>query len=144
MVHWRMANRRRVLFRRAIVVGSGLLAAVSLAPALAPVRSSAAVGQGSETLRDPLCREAANVDGAADPVRITCRVESGHYAAPATASWPLSVMSYNVERGVRLDDQLRAFARGDIPRPDLLLMSEADRGCTRSGGRNVAREYARA
>src|SRR5262245_17699295 len=139
-----MSKKARIVVRRAIVVGTGLLAPVSLASAMAPVRSSGLVPPLPETLRDPLCREATDFDHAADSSRITGRVESGHYAAPAAPVWPLTVLAYNVERGVRLDDQLRAFASGTIPRPDVLLMSEADRGCTRSGGRNVAREYAQA
>ena len=64
---------------------------------------------------------------------------------PAAPSGEIVLYAYNVERGLRLDDQLRAFA-GDagMPSPDVVLISEADRGCSRSGNRNVAREYARA
>ena len=53
--------------------------------------------------------------------------------------------AYNVERGLRLDDQLTAVTAADtVPAPDILLLSEADRGCSRSGNRNVARDYAAA
>lgn len=63
----------------------------------------------------------------------------------AAAVDELVVCAYNVERGLCLDEQLLAFA-GDagMPNPDVLLISEADRGCTRTGNRNVAREYAEA
>lgn len=63
---------------------------------------------------------------------------------PAAPKDEIVLCAYNVERGLRLDEQLRAFGgQGGIPSPDVLLLSEADRGCTRSGSRNVAREYAR-
>ena len=77
---------------------------------------------------------------------LDCRVEGADFtSAPAPVSDELVVCAYNVERGLRLDDQLAAFASdADTPTPDVLLISEADRGCTRSGDRNVAREYARA
>ena len=64
---------------------------------------------------------------------------------PAAAVDEFVVCAYNVERGLCLDEQLRTFAGGaGMPKPDVLLISEADRGCTRSGNRNVAREYAEA
>ncbi len=36
----------------------------------------------------------------------------------------------------------RLAGASGMPSPDILLLSEADRGCTRSDGRNVARAYA--
>ncbi len=89
--------------------------------------------------RDRLCIESSG------PSRLDCRVEGANFRAqPATAEDEIVVCTYNVERGLRLDEQLRALA-GDsgMPAPDVLLINEADRGCTRSGDRNVAREYAR-
>jgi endonuclease/exonuclease/phosphatase family metal-dependent hydrolase len=57
----------------------------------------------------------------------------------------LVVCAYNVERGLCLDAQLEAFtAARDFATPDVLLLSEADRGCSRTGDRNVAAEYAQA
>jgi endonuclease/exonuclease/phosphatase family metal-dependent hydrolase len=51
-------------------------------------------------------------------------------------------MTWNLERGMGLDEQVAAFERGVLPVPDVLLVSEADRGCSRSGGRNVVRDLA--
>ena len=90
--------------------------------------------------RDRLCM------GSGGATRLDCRIEGANFTAqPATPKDEIVVCTYNVERGRRLEDQLRAFA-GDagMPPPDVLLINEADRGCTRSGNRNVAREYARA
>ena len=64
---------------------------------------------------------------------------------PAAPIDEIVLCAYNVEHGLRMDDQLSAFfGDGGVPTPDVLLISEADRGCTRSGNRNVARDYARA
>lgn len=89
--------------------------------------------------RDRLCT------GTRSPTHLDCRIEGANFrreqAAPKDE---VVVCAYNVERGLRLEDQLRAFS-GDagMPSPDVLLINEADRGCTRSRNRNVAREYAR-
>ena len=41
--------------------------------------------------------------------------------------------AYNSQMGLRLDDQLRAFGGNTaMPSPDVLLLSEVDRGCTRN------------
>lgn len=90
--------------------------------------------------RDRLCADTS------DPNRPDCHVEGASFIrVPAAPESAIVVCAYNVERGLRLGDQLRTFA-GDpgMPPPDLLLLSEADRGCTRTGNRNVAREYASA
>ncbi len=92
-----------------------------------------------DPIRDRLCMDSSG------PSRLDCRIEGANFARQsAAAKDEIVVCTYNVERGLRLDDQLRAFA-GDsgMPAPDVLLINEADRGCTRSGDRNVAREYAR-
>lgn len=52
----------------------------------------------------------------------------------------LSVMAFNMERGIRLEG-LAAFL--EHHRPDLILASELDVGCARSGGLDVPRELAR-
>ncbi len=79
------------------------------------------------------------------PTHLDCRIEGADFTRrQAVTKDEIVLCAYNAERGLRLDDQLRAFA-GDagMPSPDVLLISEADRGCTRSGNRNVARGYAR-
>jgi endonuclease/exonuclease/phosphatase family metal-dependent hydrolase len=93
-----------------------------------------------DPVRDRLCLEGRG------PTQLDCRIEGANFARqPADPKDEIVVCAYNVERGLRLDDQLRAFAgEAGMPSPDILLISEADRGCTRSGDRNVAREYARA
>jgi len=75
-----------------------------------------------------------------------CAIEGADFrSGPAALEDELVIWAYNIERGMRIDDQLRAIS-GDsgMPDPDVLLISEADRGCTRTDGRNIAREYARA
>ncbi len=93
-----------------------------------------------DPIRDQLCT------GDGSSTRLDCRIEGADFRRPAEAPKDeIVVCAYNVERGLRLADQLSAF-QGDagMPSLDVLLISEADRGCTRSGNRNVAREYARA
>lgn len=99
---------------------------------------------GGGTPEDPLttrlCAEAADPEGAPDKVFIDCAVEGvvGYEAAPKDR---LKVVAWNLERGLRLDDQLPELAELDA---DILLISEADRGCARTGGRNVPLEVSTA
>jgi endonuclease/exonuclease/phosphatase family metal-dependent hydrolase len=53
-------------------------------------------------------------------------------------------VAWNIQRGGSIDAQLAAFAAGQLPVPDVLLMSELDRGCSRTADRNIAWEYAEA
>jgi endonuclease/exonuclease/phosphatase family metal-dependent hydrolase len=78
--------------------------------------------------------------------RPLCQIEGANLSIKTAApKGEIVVLAYNAERGLRLDDQLRALAMDSgMPPPDVLLLSEADRGCTRTSYRNVAREYARA
>jgi endonuclease/exonuclease/phosphatase family metal-dependent hydrolase len=89
---------------------------------------------------DPLCAEGAS------PTDIECHLEGADFTSGSPVPGrDLVVCAYNVERGLQLDGQLRAFTHDTgMPAPDVLLLSEADRGCTRSGDRNIAAEYARA
>lgn len=95
---------------------------------------------------DRLCAESDAPDEAADTVQIDCRLEGANLApddAPPTDA--PTVMTWNVERGIHLDDQLTLLLDDPrVPRPDILLASELDRGCSRSAYRDVAREYAEA
>lgn len=95
--------------------------------------------QEPDPSRDRLCT------GSTVPTQPDCRIEGADFTRERAAPKDEVVLcTYNVQRGRRLDYQLRAFG-GDagMPSPDVLLINEADRGCTRSGNRNVAREYAR-
>jgi endonuclease/exonuclease/phosphatase family metal-dependent hydrolase len=88
-----------------------------------------------------LCAPAAG-----DDVRIDCAVEGASFIEQAALPQDeITVLAYNVERGFRVDEQLRAL-RDDaaIPTPDVILLSEADRGCSRTEYRNTAADYARA
>ncbi len=79
------------------------------------------------------------------PRRPNCRVEGANLTTKAAPTKDKLVLwAYNAERGLRLDDQLHALANPGMPEPDIVLLSEADRGCSRTGSRNVAREFARA
>lgn len=74
-----------------------------------------------------------------------CVLEGGSFVtdAPAPAD-ELVVLAYNVERGSHWRGQLAMLAEdANIPSPDVILLSEADRGCTRTGEVNVPLEYAR-
>ena len=53
------------------------------------------------------------------------------------------MLAYNILRGFEVDAQLDMITSGvDFPVPDVLLLSEVDRGCQRTEFRNIAREYA--
>lgn len=54
---------------------------------------------------------------------------------------PLTVVSWNIERGVQYD---RILSTLRTLSPDVVLLQEADRYCRRSGDRDVARDLARA
>lgn len=91
-----------------------------------------------------LCAEAAAPDDAADPIFIDCATESGLLAnGTAQPVDALVVMAYNIERGHSLDGILAWLAEGSVV-PDVVLLSEADRGCSRTGGRHTTWELAQA
>jgi len=99
-----------------------------------------------DVLTQRLCSGTDDPDALDDKVFVDCAVESDCLGPddPAPAD-ELVVMTWNILRGEQLDAQIAAFADGTkLPMPDILLLSEVDRGCTRSGGRNVARVYAEA
>ncbi len=86
--------------------------------------------------RERLCRGGS-------PQRPNCRLEGADLTRETTPPKDeLVVWAYNAERGLRLDQQLRAIDEPGMPLPDIVFLSEADRGCTRTGYRNVAREWA--
>jgi len=91
-----------------------------------------------------LCAEAAAPDDAPDTTFIHCELEGATFAgAEPTAKDELVVLAYNIERGFQVDAQLDMITSGvDFPVPDVLLLSEVDRGCQRTDFRNIARDYA--
>ena len=93
---------------------------------------------------EPLCREAADPDGAPDKTFIDCPLE-GESFIPEFQQSPekLTIVAFNVERGFQLEAQIALLSGdGPLPRPDILMISEADRGCARTGYKHVAREIA--
>lgn len=95
-----------------------------------------------DALTDRLCAETADPEGAPDKVFIDCRVEGANLAAadPPPVD-TLTVVAWNLERGFHLADQIAWLAALDA---DVLLISEADRGCARTDGVNVPWEVASA
>ena len=91
-----------------------------------------------------LCPEADAPDDAPDTTFIDCDMEGATFADDDPAPKDeLVVLAYNILRGFEVDAQLDMITSGvDFPVPDVLLLSEVDRGCQRTGFRNIAREYA--
>lgn len=93
---------------------------------------------------DRLCVEAGAPDDASDTTFIDCRLEGASFSdAEPSAKDDLVVVAYNILRGFEIDAQMDMITSGiDFPVPDVLLLSEVDRGCERTTFRNIAREYA--
>jgi len=91
-----------------------------------------------------LCAEAEAPDDAPDTTFIDCEIEGATFSSGESAvKDQLVVLAYNILRGFEVDAQLDMVTSGiDFPVPDLLLLSEVDRGCQRTEFRNIAREYA--
>ena len=55
---------------------------------------------------------------------LDCRIEGANLTREEAAlKDEIALCSYNLQRGLRLDEQLRAFGgRGGIPSPDVLLL----------------------
>lgn len=124
-----------------------LLAACAPAPGDAPTDDTdpayvfeAFDGTSSDPLTTRLCADVGPTD---DPTRITCAVEGGPLPGAPGPADPF-VMVWNLERGQRIEAQLAAWDSGDLPVPDVLIASELDRGCSRSGGGHVTRQVAEA
>ncbi len=91
-----------------------------------------------------LCVEAAAPDEAPDTTFIDCDLEGATFSADEPpAQDELTVLAYNILRGFEVDAQLDMITSGvEFPVPDVLLLSEVDRGCRRTDFRNIARDYA--
>src|SRR5262245_40529325 len=58
----------------------------------------------------------------------------------STLAWrPLTIVTWNIERGVQFDRIAAALEALD---PDVVLLQEVDRACRRTGFRDVARDLA--
>lgn len=102
-------------------------------------------GDDVDPATDRLCAEAADPGNAPDTTFLDCRLEGGSFALPdAPVPDTLQVVVWNLERGFGLDGQIAGMLDGSLPRPDVLLVSEVDRGCARTQHRHVVRELAEA
>jgi len=93
----------------------------------------------------PLCEEwEANPEDLENAINIHCLIERGEFADPdPQVPDVLRVVDWNIERGHRIDDILNAFQTDPVlATADIILLQEADRGCPRTGRRNITREIA--
>lgn len=121
-----------------------LLLALCLIPLVSCFREFEWSTGKSDARVERLCLEAADPDGFDETTFIHCRVDGARFATSLpTPRETLTVMSYNIERGFEARAQLDAILDDPaIPVPDVILLSEADRGCRRTNYRNIARDYA--
>jgi len=102
----------------------------------------------ADVTTDRLCAEAATWDDpSTERYDIDCAFDGGSYAeadpAPQDA---IVVMAWNMERNYQMQAQVDFFADlpAGVPFPDVLLVSEVDRGCERSAEVDGARVFAEA
>jgi len=100
----------------------------------------------SDPATERLCVEAADPDAAPDTIYIDCVIEGESFApADVLPRDDLVILAYNLERGFGLAGMITALTSSpELPQPDVLLVSEADRGCARTDRRHVLRELAQA
>lgn len=123
--------------------GSGAEGGAGGAPA--PVFEEFTWQTGTPDVRtERLCVEASAPDDAPDTTFIDCDIEGATFSTEVPpAKNELVVLAYNILRGFEVDAQLDMITSGvDFPVPDVLLLSEVDRGCQRTEFRNIARDYA--
>lgn len=101
---------------------------------------------GPPDLSARLCDEAADPEGAPDKIFIHCELEGGAFAPQdVPPKDELVVVAWNIERGWKVDAQIAALKAAEkIPAADVLLLSEVDRGCSRTSDRAIAWEIAAA
>ena len=94
----------------------------------------------------PLCLEASDPNGAPDKVFIACPLEGESFVNEnPSADETLTLVAFNLERGFQLEKQMVLLSGdGPLPKPDIIMVSEADRGCARTDYRHVTRELAQA
>lgn len=94
-----------------------------------------------------LCPHATDPAMAPDKVFIETELEAEDFVREPPPRDParLRVVAWNLERGLELAGQIELLCgHAELRLADVLLLSEADRGCARTGGRHVARELAQA
>ncbi len=93
-----------------------------------------------------LCAEAADPENAPDTIYIDCAMEGENYVeTPHAPKDNLLVVAYNMERGYKVDEIIQQFQSGsEVAGPDVILVSEADRGCSRTGRRYILQDIAKA
>ncbi len=82
-----------------------------------------------------------------EEIFIDCDVEGANLGPAQTAesSGEIRVVAWNILRGFESAEQIDLLKSGAFgPVPDVLLLSEVDRGCRRTEFRNVARDYGEA
>ncbi len=97
-----------------------------------------------DVVADRLCAEAAEPDNAAEKIDIDCVLEGEQLVDPPTDKpEELVVMSFNLAGGQALIGQLYWIeAYFSTIQPDVILLTEVDRGCSRSNYDDVARQWA--
>lgn len=123
-----------------------LIAAAQAATAMLPAPSPASAADPDP--RTPICREALDPDAAQEKVHIHCALEYGRFAPETEADSSakkntVRVAAYNIERGMSVDKQIYLLRKHpDFRDTGIILLSEADRGCSRTDYRNITRDIA--
>ena len=98
---------------------------------IVPMVALASIGRLAGYVTEPLLSDAEIHAIAGEPARLT----------PASIGvGPLKIVTWNIERGVRLQKIATTLKALD---PDIVLLQEVDRYCRRSGSLDVARELGR-
>lgn len=101
----------------------------------------------ADVTTDRLCAESEDPNNPEDPIFIDCRVETARLATDRPAATDtITILTWNLERGHDVEGQIDALAQLATSgvAPDIVLVSEADRGCERTGYRHVAGDIAQA
>ncbi len=96
---------------------------------------------------DRLCAHSDAPEKVPDKIHPDCQIETGSAArdAAAASAEPLTVVAWNIERGMKLKEQIQLLqTQPPFSQAQVILLGEADRGCSRTGYVHVAREMARA
>lgn len=110
-----------------------------------PSFSAFEFGEHTDPTKDRLCKNATNPDKDSDPLHPDCPLAGEDLSKKTTdKTESFRLFAYNLERGYQLDGQLEWLASKNAQKPDIVVLSEADRGCSRTDYRYVAREWAQA